>query len=73
MEKKTMSKEFKDIEVRYCKKCGCELVSANRRKICENCRRERANNIKRGAAGGVTLAGSIFMFIAKNGIPSSKK
>ena len=43
-------------EVRYCKKCGCELVSTNHRKLCDSCRRKRAGNIRRRAgefAGGV--------------------
>ena len=30
----------KDPEIRYCKKCGCELVSTNKHKLCDNCRRE---------------------------------
>lgn len=68
-----MSKEYKDIEVRFCKKCGCELASANRRKLCENCRRERVGKIKSRAAGGAAVAGSLIMFVAKNGIPGSKK
>lgn len=25
----------KDPEIRYCKKCGCELVSTNKHKLCD--------------------------------------
>lgn len=67
-----MSNEYKDVEVRFCKKCGCELASVNRRKLCENCRRGRASKIKNGAKGGSVVAG-IFIYIAKNGIPGGKK
>ena len=38
----------KDPEIRYCKKCGCELVSTNKHKLCDNCRRERNANIRNG-------------------------
>lgn len=38
----------KDPEICYCKKCGCELVSTNKHKLCDNCRRERNANIRNG-------------------------
>lgn len=43
----------KDPEIRYCKKCGCELVSTNKHKLCDNCRRERNANIRNGVLGAV--------------------
>ncbi len=41
----------KDPEIRYCKKCGCELVSTNKYKLCDNCRREKYANIRKGVVG----------------------
>ena len=34
-------------EIRYCKKCGCELTSTNKKKLCENCRRDKNGLIKK--------------------------
>lgn len=46
-----------NMEIRYCKKCGCELMSSNTKKLCESCRRNRNNNIKKGLIGfGGTLS-----------------
>ena len=50
-------------EIRYCKKCGCELVSTNKHKLCDNCRRERNANIRNGVLGAVGTVGSIAQFI----------
>ena len=33
-------------EIRYCKKCGCELTSTNKKKLCENCRRNKNGVVK---------------------------
>lgn len=46
----------KDPEIRYCKKCRCELVSTNKHKLCDNCRRKRSENIKNGGGAGVGVA-----------------
>ena len=46
----------KDPEIRYCKKCGCELVSTNKHKLCDNCRRERNANIRNGVLCAVSIA-----------------
>lgn len=51
-------------EIRYCKKCGCELTSTNKKKLCENCRRTRNKTIKDTAIGiGGTLFGIGFFVI----------
>lgn len=50
-------------EIRYCKKCRCELSSTNKHKLCDNCRRERAAKIRNGALG----AGSIALFVITKG------
>lgn len=58
----------KDPEIRYCKKCGCELVSTNKHKLCDNCRRERNANIRNGVLGAAgTVGGSIVLFIVTKG------
>lgn len=56
----------KDPEIRYCKKCGCELVSTNKHKLCDNCRRERNANIRNGVLGAVGMVG-IALFIVTKG------
>lgn len=53
--------------IRYCKKCGCELVSTNKHKLCDNCRRERNANIRNGVLGAVGTVGSIALFIVTKG------
>ena len=55
-----------NMEIRYCKKCGCELMSSNRKKLCESCRRNRNNKIKNGfipfvSTAVTVLAGVVFM------------
>lgn len=54
----------KDPEIRYCKKCGCELVSTNKHKLCDNCRRER-NAIIRNSV--LSAAGMGVLFIVTKG------
>ena len=53
-------------EIRYCKKCRCELTSTNKHKLCDDCRRKRAAIIRNGlrtfgAATGVV----VLSFVAK--------
>ncbi len=47
--------EKTDENVRYCKKCGCELVSTNKHKKCENCRNRKYGTIKKIFIGVTTL------------------
>lgn len=53
--------------IRRCKKCGCELVSTNRHKLCDNCRRERNAKIRKGILGVTGAIGSIILVIAAKG------
>lgn len=53
-------------EIKYCKKCGCELSSTNKHKLCDNCRRERAGTARKVLVGVGTL-GSAALFIKTNG------
>ena len=50
--------ESLDDEVRYCKKCGCELMSTNEGTLCENCKRRRASNVKKIGGTVLGIAGS---------------
>ncbi len=51
-------------EIRYCKKCGCELMSTNKKKLCENCRRNRNQTIKNTALGiGGTVVGVVIFAV----------
>ena len=48
-------------QVRYCKKCGCELMSTNTHKLCENCRRkkwEKIGSIGKWIGTGLFAAGA---------------
>lgn len=53
--------------IRYCKKCGCELMSTNKHKLCDSCRRKRAENIRNGVLGAVGALLSFGLFIGKHG------
>jgi len=53
-------------ETRYCKKCGCELMSTNKKKLCENCRRNRINNIKNWGLGITGTVGMAIFYCWKN-------
>lgn len=57
----------KDLEIRYCKKCGCELVSTNMHKLCDNCRRERNAKIRKDVLGALGTVGSVVLFIVTKG------
>ena len=53
------------VQIRYCKKCGCELASTNKYKLCENCRRMRNANIRKwGFSAGAALY-TLLMFVPK--------
>ncbi len=49
-------------EVRYCKKCRCELMSNNKYKMCDDCRRKRNKKIRDGIVGIVTTLGSVALY-----------
>lgn len=67
MEEIMMSKYKEQSSVRYCKKCGCELVSTNKHKLCDNCRRERNANIRKGILSAVGTFGSFVLLIVTKG------
>lgn len=62
-----MSNNENNEEIRFCKKCGCELSSTNKRKLCDNCRRERDGRIRNGAIGAGGTVGSIVLFVITKG------
>ena len=53
--------------IRYCKKCGCELMSTNKHKLCDSCRRRRAENIRNAILGVGGTALSVVLFVVTNG------
>ncbi len=55
------------IKVRHCKKCGCELASTNKNKLCDNCRREKVANIRKGILAAGSAVGGVLFFIVKKG------
>lgn len=62
----TKNETANNSEIRYCKKCRCELSSTNKHKLCDNCRREHAVKIRYGA-GAVGTVGSIALFVITRG------
>ena len=65
--KMTKNETIDNNQIRYCKKCGCELSSTNKHKLCDTCRRERAAKIRNGALGAVGTLGSIALFVITKG------
>lgn len=45
---------------RFCRKCGCELMSTNKRNLCANCRREKGKGIRNVIITGATVVTSVF-------------
>ena len=60
-------------ETRYCKKCGCELMSTNKKKLCENCRRKRNEKIRNGALGIGSTAAAVTIAFLKHGKGGNNK
>ena len=55
----------KENEVRICKKCGEELASDSKHKLCDNCRRERAAKIRHTMEGIGATALAMVMIIPR--------
>ena len=47
--------------IRVCKKCGSEMASDSKHKICDNCRRERAEKIRKWVFRGVATLSLFFI------------
>ena len=62
-----MKNKVNEGETRYCKKCGCELVSTNTHKLCDNCRHTRNAKIRTGVIGGVSTALGLFTIVFTHG------
>ena len=56
-------------EVRYCRKCNCELMSTNKKGLCEDCRRKRNKKLKEiaCACGGAVSSIVLAAVFGKNG------
>ena len=59
--------------IKYCKKCGCELASTSRYKLCDNCRRDRAMKTRNGALGVAGTIATALIFVATKGKFGGKK
>ena len=62
-----MKNKVNEGETRYCKKCGCELVSTNKHKLCDNCRHSRNEKIRNRVVGIGTTALSIGLIVLTRG------
>ncbi len=47
------------MDMNKCKKCGCELPSDSKKKLCESCRKRRNEKIKMGLA----ITGSVLLTV----------
>lgn len=60
---------------RYCKKCGAELPSTEKKKLCINCRRKRGEKIKNAitvaAACGLAWIGKDYLKKPTNDLVSN--
>ena len=52
-------------DVFYCTECGCELISTNKYKLCDNCRRKKASKIKSMLKFGGSVITTIGMIVFK--------
>lgn len=50
---------------RYCKRCGAELPSTDKSKLCINCRRKKGERIRNALFTGVAFVGTIAAFISR--------
>ncbi len=62
-----MKTKANDNEIHYCKKCGCELVSTNKHKLCDHCRHSRIEKIRNGVLGFGGTVLSIGLFVLTQG------
>ncbi len=56
-------------ETRYCKKCGCELMSTNKKKLCADCFRKLNEKLQKI---GLFISAGLIVFIY-NGKNINKK
>lgn len=63
-------KRQKSFNIGYCKKCGCELVSRSKRKLCDNCRRKKIGAIRKALR---VVGGFFASFVLIFGIGKNKK
>lgn len=60
-------------ETRYCQNCGCELISINKKKLCDNCLR-KTNSRKKGALKVMgSVLGLTVAVVTKNKFGGVKK
>lgn len=50
---------------RYCKKCGAELPSTDKSKLCINCRRKKGETIRNAVLTVAAFAGTIAAVISR--------
>lgn len=61
-----MNDEMNVDEIKYCKKCGCELMSTNNYGMCDNCKGKSANKKKKGVLAALSIAGAAVAFAKHN-------
>lgn len=68
-----MMKANTNEEIRFCKNCGCELVSTNKHNLCDHCRRTRNEKIRNELIGVGTGLLSIGLFVITKGKRGGKE
>lgn len=61
-----MNKNNNDLkDSKFCSNCGCELVSSNKYKQCENCRRQKAGKLRTFLGLGSTVITTGLIIVTK--------
>lgn len=63
----------KDNKIKYCKKCGAELTSDNKKSVCKNCNRSKLGKVKTIGVIAVTVFGAAASVVLKKNIDFTKK
>ena len=68
-----MNNNEKEVDIKKCKKCGCELASDTKGNLCLNCKKKRVNFlglVGKGAVAVVSvvlLLGKVVLFVVTRG------
>lgn len=63
----------KDDKIKYCKKCGAELTSDNKKSVCKNCNRSKLGTVKTIGVIGLGALGALASIALKKDIDFTKK
>ena len=66
---------YRNQRIHYCRKCGCELMSTNKYRLCDYCRQKRMETIRKWAliVLGITVSGVAVETIEKKNHDDKEK